>query len=342
MKNFDVYKLVKPNILNLKPYSSARDEYTGNSGIFLDANENPFGKLNRYPDPHQKALKQKLSEIKNIPSDQIFLGNGSDEVIDLTFRIFCTPNVDKALIFTPTYGMYEVSANINDIEMLSCPLDCNFQIDKKLISPILKNENLKLIFICSPNNPTGNNINDIEYIIENFKGIVFIDEAYIDFSTKNSLIEKLDKYPNLIISQTFSKARGLAAIRVGMAYSSKEIISLFNKTKPPYNISELNQTEAIKSLIDTEKYYIEVKKILSERKRLEKEFLNISAIKKVYPSEANFILVKMNNADEIYTDLVNKKIITRNRSNVIENCIRISVGTEEENNKLLKELSKNV
>jgi len=340
MKKNDINKLVRPNILNLKPYSSARDEYSGNYGIFLDANENPFGQLNRYPDPHQKALKQKLSEFKNIPVDQIFLGNGSDEVIDLTFRIFCRPNIDKALIFTPTYGMYEVSANINDIEILSCPLNSDFQIEKRSVLPFLENKNLKLIFICSPNNPTGNNIEDIEFIIENFNGIVFVDEAYIDFSTKNSLIAKLNKYPNLIVSQTFSKAMGLAAVRVGAAYSSKEIISFFNKTKPPYNISKLNQQEALNSLINKEKYYNEVKEILSERKRLEKEFLRVSVVKKIYPSDSNFILVEMNDANKVYNNLINKQIITRNRNNIIENCIRITVGTQEENNKLLEELRK--
>jgi len=340
MKNFDIIKLVRNNILNLKPYSSARDEYSGDSGIFLDANENPFGKLNRYPDPYQRALKQKLSEVKNIPSEQIFLGNGSDEIIDLTFRIFCRPNIDKALIFTPTYGMYEVSANINDIEILSCPLNSDFQIERNSALSFLKSKNLKLIFICSPNNPTGNNIEDVEFIIENFNRIVFVDEAYIDFSTKNSLIAKLNKYPNLIISQTFSKAMGLAAVRVGAAYSSKEIISFFNKTKPPYNISKLNQQEALNSLINKEKYYNEVKEILSERKRLEKEFLGISVVKKIYPSNSNFILVEMNDANKVYNNLINKQIITRNRNNIIENCIRITVGTQEENNKLLEELRK--
>jgi len=341
MNNFDINKLIRPNILKLKPYSSARDEYSGDNGIFLDANENPFGELNRYPDPYQKELKKRLGEVKNISPDQIFLGNGSDEVIDLTFRIFCRPNIDKALIFTPTYGMYEVSANINDIELLSCPLNSEFQIDKSKVLPLLETENLKLIFICSPNNPTGNNISDIEYIIENFNGIVFVDEAYIDFSTKNSLVEKLNKYPNLIISQTFSKAMGLAAIRIGVAYSSKEIISIFNKTKPPYNISKPNQQKALYSLIDKEKYHDEINKILSERKRLEIELLKISVVKKIYPSDANFILVEMNDANKIYTNLVDKKIITRNRNSVIKNCIRITVGTQEENNKLLEELRKN-
>jgi len=342
MKNFDITRLVRDNILKLNPYSSARDEYSGDSGIFLDANENPFGELNRYPDPHQKALKQKLSEVKNIPIEQIFLGNGSDEVIDLAFRIFCRPKIDKVLIFPPTYGMYEVSANINDVEVLSCPLNSDFQIEKNSVLSFLENEDLKMIFICSPNNPTGNNIENIEFIIENFNGIVFVDEAYIDFSKKNSLIEKLNKYSNLIVSQTFSKAMGLAAVRVGVAYSSKEIISIFSKTKPPYNISKLNQQEAFNSLINKEKYHNEVKEILSERIKLEKEFLNISVVKKIYPSDSNFILVEMNNADKIYTDLINKKIITRNRSSIIENCIRITVGTQEENNKLLEELRKNV
>ncbi|MDR2229027.1 MAG: histidinol-phosphate transaminase [Flavobacteriaceae bacterium] len=338
MKNFNLESLVRPNILKLKPYSSARDEYNGDTGIFLDANENPFGTLNRYPDPYQKEVKEKLSALKNIPVSQIFLGNGSDEVIDLVFRIFCTPGNDKALVFTPTYGMYEVSANINDTELLQLPLNRNFQIDKEAVIPFLKDENLKLIFICSPNNPTGNSIENVDFILENFNGIVFVDEAYIDFSSQKSWTEKLEQYPNLIISQTFSKARGLAAVRVGIAYSSPEIISLLNKTKPPYNVSQLNQEAALIALVDDEKYQSEIKTILEEKERLEKALLKLAVIKKIYPSDANFILAEVNDADEIYNNLVQQKIITRNRSSVIANCIRITIGTTEENNKLIAAL----
>ncbi|MCT3806039.1 histidinol-phosphate transaminase [Elizabethkingia anophelis] len=338
MKNFNLENLVRPNILKLKPYSSARDEYKGSTGVFLDANENPFGNLNRYPDPYQKEVKEKLSALKSIPVSQIFLGNGSDEVIDLVFRIFCTPGRDKALVFTPTYGMYEVSANINDTELLQLPLNSDFQIDKESIIPFLKDENLKLIFICSPNNPTGNSIENVDFILENFNGIVFVDEAYIDFSTQKSWAEKLSQYPNLIISQTFSKARGLAAVRVGIAYSSPEIIALFNKTKPPYNVSQLNQEAALIALLDDKRYQSEIKTILGEKERLEKELLQLSVIKKIYPSDANFILVEVNDADGIYNNLVQQKIITRNRNSVIAGCIRITIGTTEENNQLIEAL----
>ncbi|OPC38084.1 histidinol-phosphate transaminase [Elizabethkingia miricola] len=338
MKNFNLENLVRPNILKLKPYSSARDEYKGSTGVFLDANENPFGTLNRYPDPYQKEVKEKLSALKSIPVSQIFLGNGSDEVIDLVFRIFCTPGRDKALVFTPTYGMYEVSANINDTELLQLPLNSNFQIDKESILPFLADENLKLIFICSPNNPTGNSIENVDFILENFNGIVFVDEAYIDFSTQKSWTEKLSQYPNLIISQTFSKARGLAAVRVGIAYSSPEIIALFNKTKPPYNVSQLNQEAALIALLDDKRYQSEIKTILGEKERLEKELLQLSVIKKIYPSDANFILVEVNDADGIYNNLVQQKIITRNRNSVIASCIRITIGTTEENNQLIAAL----
>ncbi|WP_288790419.1 histidinol-phosphate transaminase [uncultured Elizabethkingia sp.] len=338
MKNFNLENLVRPNILKLKPYSSARDEYKGSTGVFLDANENPFGTLNRYPDPYQKEVKEKLSALKSIPVSQIFLGNGSDEVIDLVFRIFCTPGRDKALVFTPTYGMYEVSANINDTELLQLPLNSDFQIDKESILPFLADENLKLIFICSPNNPTGNSIDNVDFILEKFNGIVFVDEAYIDFSTQKSWAEKLSQYPNLIISQTFSKARGLAAVRVGIAYSSPEIIALFNKTKPPYNVSQLNQEAALIALLDDKRYQSEIKTILGEKERLEKELLQLSVIKKIYPSDANFILVEVNDADGIYNNLVQQKIITRNRNSVIASCIRITIGTTEENNQLIAAL----
>ena len=338
MKNFNLENLVRPNILKLKPYSSARDEYKGSTGVFLDANENPFGNLNRYPDPYQKEVKEKLSTLKSIPVSQIFLGNGSDEVIDLVFRIFCTPGRDKALVFTPTYGMYEVSANINDTELLQLPLNSDFQIDKESILPFLKDENLKLIFICSPNNPTGNSIENVDFILEKFNGIVFVDEAYIDFSTQKSWAEKLSQYPNLIISQTFSKARGLAAVRVGIAYSSPEIIALFNKTKPPYNVSQLNQEAALIALLDDKRYQSEIKTIFGEKERLEKELLQLSVIKKIYPSDANFILVEVNDADGIYNNLVQQKIITRNRNSVIAGCIRITIGTTEENNQLIAAL----
>ena len=335
---FQLEKIVRNNILNLKPYSSARDEYTGKDAVFLDANENPFGELNRYPDPHQTALKEKLSSIKSVGAENIFIGNGSDEVIDIAYRTFCEPGKDKALTFSPTYGMYDVSAAINNIELIKIPLTKDFQIDFELLSTHIKDENLKLIFICSPNNPSGNILNNIEDVLKRFKGIVFVDEAYIDFSEADSYISKLNLYPNLIISQTFSKARGLAAVRVGTAFASKEIISLYNKVKPPYNISKLNQEAALQSLEDQNQFEQNKNNILLQRSFLQKELEKINLIKKIYPTDANFLLVEVEDADKIYTELVNQKVITRNRNGVVKNCIRITVGSEEENLQLIKSL----
>lgn len=335
---FQLEKIVRNNILNLKPYSSARDEYTGKDAVFLDANENPFGELNRYPDPHQTALKEKLSSIKSVGAENIFIGNGSDEVIDIAYRTFCEPGKDKALTFSPTYGMYDVSAAINNIELIKIPLTKDFQIDSKLLNKYIDDENLKLIFICSPNNPSGNILNNIEDVLKRFKGIVFVDEAYIDFSEADSYISKLNLYPNLIISQTFSKARGLAAVRVGTAFASKEIISLYNKVKPPYNISKLNQEAALQSLEDQNQFEQNKNNILLQRSFLQKELEKINLIKKIYPTDANFMLVEVEDADKIYTELVNQKVITRNRNGVVKNCIRITVGSEEENLQLIKSL----
>jgi histidinol-phosphate aminotransferase len=335
---FNLEKLVRKNILALQPYSSARDEYKGKDAIFLDANENPFGALNRYPDPNQLELKTKLSEIKNIDTENIFIGNGSDEVIDLAYRIFCEPGNDKSLTFTPTYGMYDVSAGINDVELIKIPLTNAFQIDFDKTEKYLNDENLKLIFICSPNNPTGNNINKIEKIIERFNGIIFIDEAYIDFSESVSFIKKINTYPNIIISQTFSKAWGQAGIRVGTAYASKEIIKLFNKVKPPYNVSKLNQDGALKALTAVENFERNKSIILQEREKLVKNLNELTKVKKIYPSNANFILVEVNDANKLYETLVAAKIITRNRNAVVKNCLRITVGSEEENKKLIEAL----
>jgi histidinol-phosphate aminotransferase len=337
---FNLEKLVRKNILALQAYSSARDEYKGKGAIFLDANENPFGELNRYPDPKQIELKNKLSNIKNIASENIFVGNGSDEVIDLAYRIFCEPGKDKALTFTPTYGMYDVSAGINDVELIKVPLTNDFQIDFNATENYLKDEKLKLIFICSPNNPTANNINKIEKIIENFNGIIFIDEAYIDFSEAESFIKKIGQYPNIIISQTFSKAWGQAAIRVGTAYASKEIIALYNKVKPPYNVSKLNQDAALESLLAGDTFEKNKEMILQERKKLIASLSTFPIIKKIYPSDANFILVEVDDANKLYETLVEAKVITRNRNSVVRNCLRITVGSVEENEKLVSALSK--
>lgn len=336
----DIENIVRPNILELKPYSSARDEFTGEEGIFLDANENPYGQLNRYPDPYQKELKQRLAVLKGVDSNNIFVGNGSDEVIDLAFRIFCSPGFDKALTFSPTYGMYDVSAAINNVELIKLPLNQEFQIDIEKLQPYFNENSIKLMFICSPNNPTGNLMNksDIEFILNNFKGIVIIDEAYIDFAQPDSLISLINQYNNLIVSQTFSKAWGLAAARVGTAYANPDIITLYNKVKPPYNVSKLNQQAAIKALDNYKTYEDMLAVILSEKERVSTELENIDLVKTIYPSNANFLLLEVDDANQLYDDLVNQKIITRNRNAQVVNCLRISVGTPEENNELINAL----
>ena len=337
---FDLDKLIRESIKALKPYSSARDEFSGKEGVFLDANENPFGMLNRYPDPNQTELKSILSTQKRLPNNQVFVGNGSDEIIDLLFRIFCNPSKDKALTFSPTYGMYDVSAAINDIELIKLLLTDSFDIDLANTKEILAKESIKLTFICSPNNPTGNAFRreTIEEILKSSHGIVVIDEAYIDFSESNSFIDLIDTYPNLVIMQTMSKARGLASARVGFAFSNERVIELLNKVKPPYNVSGLNQQAAINTLIETDLFEKNIKRIRSQRKELEKNLLQLESVLKIYPSQANFLLVEFDNANEIYEALINQKIIVRNRSKIIENCIRITVGTAIENDKLLNEL----
>ncbi len=331
-------QLIRPNIQKLKPYSSARDEYKGTDGVFLDANENPFGELNRYPDPYQKKLKSKLAELKSVSADSIFIGNGSDEVIELAFRIFCTPGKDKALTFSPTYGMYEVSAAINDVELIKVPLNSEFQIDFDLTKPVLNDPLIKLIFICSPNNPTGNSIDGIEELLKRFDGIVIVDEAYIDFSEKESWLKRLNEFPNLIISQTFSKAWGLAAARVGLAYANPELISWFNKVKPPYNISVLNQNAALDVLDQQEQIRKKVDLIKSEKSELIRSLNDLKLIKKLYPSDANFVLAEVSDADTVYNFLIAQQVVVRNRNSVVKNCLRITVGSPEENVKLLNAL----
>ncbi|AZI39399.1 histidinol-phosphate transaminase [Epilithonimonas vandammei] len=336
----DIKNLVRKNILSLKPYSSARDEFEGENGIFLDANENPFGELNRYPDPYQLKIKQKLSELNQISTENIFLGNGSDEVIDLAFRIFCEPKKDKVLTFSPTYGMYEVSANINDVELINLELNKDFQIDLETLKPYFEDENLKIIFICSPNNPTGNSIKNIKYILENFNGIVFIDEAYIDFSQEESFRNQIKNYSNLIVSQTFSKAWGMASVRVGIAYASEEIIKFYNKVKPPYNISQLNQDAILNTLNDEKINQVSenIKIILEEKKFLIQNLKKMNLVKTIFPSDANFVLIEVDNADSVYQELVNQNVIIRNRNSVIKNCLRITVGSPDENKKLIETL----
>ena len=337
--NINISKLVRQNILNLSPYSSARDEFSGTEGVFLDANENPNGNHNRYPDPHQTELKNVLGKVKSISPENIFIGNGSDEVIDLIFRTFANPGKDKAIVCPPTYGMYEVSANINDVEVVTIPLLSNFQLNKQAIfETIEQDESVKLIFICSPNNPTGNLLEGIEEIVEKFNGIVVVDEAYIDFSPEDSKAQLIHHYNNLIVSQTLSKAWGLAGIRVGFAFAQSEIITLLNKIKPPYNISVLNQQQALVRLSKPEDFESERTEVLAERERLEKELLQLAMVRKIYPSSANFLLVEVDNANKVYNALVGKNVIIRNRDSVIKNCVRITVGTKEENDILLTEL----
>lgn len=337
---FDIETLVRPNIRSLTPYSSARDDYKGNEGIFLDANENPFGSLNRYPDPWQTELKRTVGRIKGIDTEKIFLGNGSDEIIDLCFRIFCTPSVDKALTFSPSYGMYGVSASVNDINLITTPLDEEFRIDQDTLSPYLKDRKLKLILVCSPNNPTGNCFDrkSIEKILKEFKGILIVDEAYIDFAGTPSLADSLDSFPNLVVMQTFSKAYGLASARIGMAFASPAIISYFNKVKPPYNISTINQKTVLRRIGNRSYFTGQVRKIRSERERMKIELQKLPLVEKVWPSEANFLLIRVHDAELTYNYLVKNKIIVRNRSNVVRNSLRITIGTKKENDALLKTL----
>ncbi|MEA4917485.1 histidinol-phosphate transaminase [Proteiniphilum sp.] len=336
MEKFDLEAMVRPNIWALHPYSSARDEFTGDEGIFLDANENPFGENNRYPDPHQRLLKKALSERKQIAVENIFIGNGSDEAIDLIYRIFCEPQKDRVIICPPTYGMYEVSASINNVEVIRVPLIHPFELD---IDKILSLQ-AKCIFVCSPNNPTANSLQNIERLLREFQGIVVIDEAYIDFSAHKSFLEKLSDYPNLIVMQTFSKAWGLAGVRVGVAYAGKAIIALMDRTKPPYNVSTLNQAEALKALSNPLEFERQLDTILKQRSLLKEELNKLPMVKYVYPSDANFLLIEVTDANVIYQYLVDKKVIVRNRSTVVRNCLRITVGTPEENRTLLGTLQK--
>ncbi len=326
--------LVRKNVLQLKPYSSARDEFKGLQGIFMDANENPFGSYNRYPDPYQMELKHRLSELKNISTDGIFIGNGSDEVIDLAIRIFCYPQQDRVIICPPTYGMYEVLANVNDIAIINISLTTDFQLD---IKKILQTD-AKMLFLCSPNNPTGNVFEQIELILSNFNGIVFLDEAYIDFSTQPSFIHLLPNYPNLIVSQTLSKAWGLAGIRIGMAFANKEIIQYFNKIKPPYNVSLINYQTALTSIQHIEEWNQNKEIILTQKQWLIQELSLLKFVKKIYPTETNFILIEVDNANQLYHYLVQQQVIVRNRDTLIKNCLRITIGKPAENECLLNHL----
>ena len=342
---FDLNNLLRDNVKAIKPYSSARDEYqeTSSDMVFIDANENPFEtNLNRYPDPQQTKLKEKLSEIKRVPISQMLLGNGSDEVLDLIFRAFCEPNQDNVITLPPTYGMYSVLANLNAIEIKEVFLNRDFQPNVETILDAQNNRS-KLLFICSPNNPTANSFESeaIEKLIKNFNGIVVIDEAYVDFSNDESWLLRLKEFPNLIVTQTLSKAFGLAGVRLGICYASEEIISVLNKIKPPYNINQLTQDEALKRLNNVASVQREIQLILSERKNLLSSLKSISIVENVYASDANFILVKVDDANKRYQQLINKGIVVRNRTNqpLCENCLRFTVGTEKENDKLIEILN---
>ncbi|MHC8948283.1 histidinol-phosphate transaminase [Sphingobacterium hungaricum] len=344
--SFDLNRLTRENIKKLVPYSSARDEFKGEASVLLDANENAFGSplpndFNRYPDPLQLKVKKKLTEIKGIPAENIFLGNGSDEAIDILYRAFCKPGVDNVILVPPTYGMYEVSANINDVEIRKVNLTANFQLDLDKIADQIDG-NTKLIFICSPNNPTGNSINrqDIETILTNFDGIVVIDEAYINFSRQKSFTQELAEFQNLVILQTLSKAWGLAALRLGMAFSSKEIIAIFNKIKPPYNINQATQNLVLEALEKVDQVNNWIRETVNEREWLVKELAEIEQIEHVFDSDANFILVRMQSPRAVYDALVAKGIIVRDRSKVelCEGCLRITVGKTEENQQVVSEI----
>ena len=336
-------QLVRPNIWSLAPYSSARDEYSGKEAhVFLDANENPYnGPYNRYPDPLQRELKGMLKKVKGIPEENIFLGNGSDEAIDLAYRVFCNPGRDNVVAIAPTYGMYQVCADINDIEYRTVLLDENFDFKAADLLAAC-DEHTKIIWLCSPNNPTGNSLNrdEILKVVEGFEGIVIVDEAYIDFAQQLSMRQELPTHPNLIILQTMSKAWGSAAIRLGMAFASKEIIAIYNKVKYPYNVNQLTQEQALEMLKDPFEVDKWVKILMSERSRLMQAFLELPICEKIYKTDANFFLAKMTDANAIYNYLVDKGVIVRNRNKVqlCQNCLRITIGNRTENNELLSAL----
>jgi histidinol-phosphate aminotransferase len=344
--SFDIQKLVRSHIADLQPYSSARDEFdpVESEVVYLDANENPFDNgVNRYPDPQQRKLKEVIARRRGVAANQLLLGNGSDEVLDLIFRAFCIPNQDKIIVMPPTYGMYKVLANINCISLDEVPLNYDFQlVTKDILSQI--SSQTKAIFLCSPNNPSGNSFRreDILTLLQSFTGLVVIDEAYIDFSTQKSLVSDLPSYPNLIITQTLSKAYGLAGIRLGICIASEEIIDILNKIKPPYNINSLTQERAISALADWDTTQGQITQLIAERKGLFAQLEKISFVEKVYPSDSNFLLVRVDDANKRYAQLIENDIVVRNRSNQVgcENCLRFSVGTPQENQILIETLNR--
>ncbi len=343
----DINQLLRSNIKKLVPYSSARDEFSGAAKIFLDANENSLGspiheQYNRYPDPHQAKIKELLSGIKGVPAKNIFLGNGSDECIDLLYRAFCNPGKDNTIINPPTYGMYEVSAEINDVEVRKAILTADFQPDLEKMAA-LADENTKIIWLCSPNNPTGNAFDHqaIEMVLNNFDGLVVIDEAYVNFSRQQSFIRELTEYPNLVVLQTMSKAWGLAGLRVGMAFAGEPIIEVMNRIKPPYNIGQPTQDLLLKALKETASVNERIQEIVTMRELLAADLDKLPIVRKVYPSDANFLLVKIDNAKAVYESLLTRGIVVRDRSRIVlcNDCLRITVGKKTENEELLKALS---
>ncbi|NJB83985.1 histidinol-phosphate transaminase [Wenyingzhuangia aestuarii] len=342
--SFDLKNIIRENVANMKAYSSARDEFTGTTDdmVFLDANENPFENgVNRYPDPMQKTVKSELAKIKEVAQENILLGNGSDEVIDLILRAFCEPKEDNIITLPPSYGMYDVSANLNNISIKEVPLKENFQPNvAKILETV--DANTKVIFLCSPNNPSGNLFDyaNVKAIVEGFNGLVVVDEAYIDFASEPSWVTRLEKHPNLIVSQTLSKAFGMAGIRLGVCYASAEIIAVLNKIKPPYNVNELTQQKALERLLAYEDVQEEIEAILVERDNLEIALKEVSFVEKIYPSDANFLLVKVDDATKRYTQLIEKGIVVRNRTTQVlcENTLRFTVGTIKENIALMKAL----
>lgn len=344
---FDIKNIVRTNILVMKPYSSARDEFKGEASVFIDANENNLGSLakdqgyNRYPDPYQRKLKEKIAVLKDVRPEQIFLGNGSDEAIDLLIRLVCKPGFDEILAFSPTYGMYDVSANLNNVFLRQVALDENFQVQTNRLQGQI-NTNTKIIFLCSPNNPSGNLLDtpSTEYILQNFDGLVVIDEAYIDFADKPSWTTRLAEFPNLVVLQTFSKAWGMAALRLGMAFASPDIIQFLNKIKPPYNINEATQQIALDALGNAGRLPGMVKEIIKGRQYLQQTLPGLPVVRKVFPSDANFLLVEVSDANQVYDYLLGQGIVVRNRTTQpgCHNCLRISVGTEKENQALVAAL----
>ncbi|MBV8326801.1 histidinol-phosphate transaminase [Chryseobacterium sp.] len=338
MKNNSINTLVRENILKLQPYISFRDHHEFNAPVLLDANESPFGEYNRYPDSTQKVLKKRLADLRKVSPSQIAIGNGSDELIDLIIKVFCEPKKDSILMMNPSFAMYGFYASINENKVLKLNLDENFGIVKEDFLKITREQPFKVFFLCSPNNPTGNSIEDIEFYIKNCNGIVVVDEAYIEFSDNRSSLELLDQYPNLIVLQTFSKAWGTAGARVGMAYASEEIIQLINTVKAPYNVNALSQKLVLEILDDEVRCNENIKNILNERAWLQEQFQDIACISKVYPTDANFFLIKINDVHGVYEQMLEKEILTSKRDPAIPGCIRINIGSRKENEMLINAL----